>query len=53
MKSVIRNRLLVLPIFAIAVACALAQDDWPFHAEEIATLDEPWAMAFLPDGRLL
>jgi glucose/arabinose dehydrogenase len=42
-----------LPIFAIAMACASGQDDWPFHAEEIATLDEPWAMAFLPDGRLL
>ncbi len=53
MKSVIRNRLLALPIFAIAVVCASGQDDWPFHAEEIATLDEPWAMAFLPDGRLL
>ena len=25
----------------------------PFKAEEMATFDEPWAMAFLPDGRLL
>ena len=25
----------------------------PFDIEEIATFDEPWAMAFLPDGRML
>ena len=25
----------------------------PFTATEVATFDEPWAMAFLPDGRLL
>src|SRR3546814_71949 len=25
----------------------------PFASTEIATFDEPWAMAFLPDGRLL
>ncbi len=45
--------MLALPIFAFAVACANGQDDWPFRVEEIATFDEPWAMAFLPDGRLL
>src|SRR3546814_21088479 len=25
----------------------------PFASPEIATFDQPWAMAFLPDGRLL
>ncbi len=27
--------------------------DKPFVATEVAAFDEPWAMAFLPDGRLL
>ncbi|WP_323799604.1 PQQ-dependent sugar dehydrogenase [Parasphingorhabdus sp.] len=28
-------------------------DRKPFHATEIAGFDEPWAMTFLPDGRML
>jgi glucose/arabinose dehydrogenase len=28
-------------------------DARPFSATEVAAFDEPWAMAFLPDGRLL
>src|SRR5690606_21415432 len=27
--------------------------DPPFTSQEVARLDEPWAMTFLPDGRLL
>ncbi|MFB4369107.1 MULTISPECIES: PQQ-dependent sugar dehydrogenase [unclassified Pseudomonas] len=34
-------------------ADALPQEQWPFTAEPRATLDEPWAMTFLPDGTLL
>jgi len=35
-------------------ACATADEDaWPFVATPIAQLNEPWAMTFLPDGRLL
>jgi glucose/arabinose dehydrogenase len=32
-----------------------AEEDraWPFEVEEVDTFDEPWAMAFLPDGDLL
>lgn len=37
-------------VFAVAVQ---AQDDLPFNIEPIASFDEPWAMTFLPDGRLL
>ena len=36
-----------------ATACANGEQDHPFLAEEVASFDEPWAMAFLPDGRLL
>ena len=38
----------------ILAACATAnEDDWPFIATPVAKLDEPWAMTFLPDGRML
>uniref|UniRef100_UPI0033424E64 PQQ-dependent sugar dehydrogenase n=1 Tax=Castellaniella defragrans TaxID=75697 RepID=UPI0033424E64 len=30
-----------------------AKADTPFTIQRIATFDEPWAIAFLPDGRLL
>ncbi len=31
----------------------VVEPDPPFQRSNVATLDEPWAMAFLPDGRLL
>ena len=38
----------------LLAACASADDDsLPFVATPVTTLDEPWAMTFLPDGRLL
>lgn len=36
-----------------APADVLAPDAAPFTATEVATFAQPWAMAFLPDGRLL
>jgi len=47
------NRFLIVMSGVLLVACATAQEDWPFVATEVATLDEPWAMSFLPDGRML
>jgi glucose/arabinose dehydrogenase len=44
--------LIVLSTLVIA-ACATAERDQPFHAEPVAEFNEPWAMAFLPDGKLL
>ncbi len=42
---------------AVALACAIATPPTaaatPFETTELATFDEPWAMTFLPDGRLL
>ncbi len=32
---------------------AQAQDNLPFAVEPVTSFDQPWAMAFLPDGRLL
>jgi glucose/arabinose dehydrogenase len=51
--------LFVLACTAVLMACSPAGDsapvaaDKPFAATAVATFDEPWAMAFLPDGRLL
>jgi len=45
--------LVVALLSSTLVACAAAQDDHPFAVEAVAEFDEPWAMAFLPDGRLL
>ncbi|MEE4144787.1 MAG: PQQ-dependent sugar dehydrogenase [Halieaceae bacterium] len=39
-------------LFAIAACSTTAQDD-AFTATEVAKFEQPWAMAFLPDGRLL
>lgn len=56
------NRPLVLFTSIVVSACgadsgssAVAQPapDQPFVATPVTTLDEPWAMTFLPDGRLL
>lgn len=38
---------------ATAAPQALSQDQWPFIATPRATLDAPWAIAFLPDGTAL
>jgi glucose/arabinose dehydrogenase len=32
---------------------AYAQNDLPFDIEPVNAFDEPWALAFLPDGRML
>lgn len=32
---------------------ACAQEQLPFKVEPVATFDEPWAFAFLPDGQML
>ena len=48
-----------ISIFLVAVfvmmtsACASDAQDNPFQSQALAEFDEPWAMAFLPDGRLL
>jgi glucose/arabinose dehydrogenase len=44
---------LALSSCLIIASVALAQSDSRFNIEPIASFDEPWAIAFLPDGRLL
>lgn len=38
---------------AVFVAPVQSADDRPFDVRPVVKLNEPWAMAFLPDGRLL
>ena len=39
--------------FLLVTACAGAESPRPFDVEPVASFDEPWALAFLPDGRML
>ena len=47
------KRLLASSLLVFLAACAEAQSDLPFNVEPIADFHEPWAMTFLPDGRML
>ena len=47
------SRFLPFLIACLLSACASADGPRPFAVEPVASFDEPWAMAFLPDGRLL
>lgn len=47
------KQLTAITIWFLITACAAAEDDRPFAIEHVATFNEPWAMAFMPDGRLL
>ena len=42
-----------LGIFLLTSTSASAQDNLPFDITPVTSFDEPWALAFLPDGRLL
>ncbi len=42
-----------LALFVLLTGTAGAQEDAPFDVRPVTSFDEPWAMAFLPDGRLL
>lgn len=42
-----------LGAFLLVSAGAKADDTLPFHIEAVTSFDQPWAMAFLPDGRML
>ncbi len=44
---------LVLAALLLAGGTACAQDDLPFDVTPVTAFDEPWALTFLPDGRML
>lgn len=47
------KRLVAVIGIALIAACAGADGERPFAASTVASFDRPWAMTFLPDGRLL
>ena len=47
------RRLLAVTLCVLTVQAACAQGSLPFDAEPVAQFDEPWALDFLPDGRML
>jgi glucose/arabinose dehydrogenase len=47
------KRLLAMMLCISLMACAQAQTDLPFDVQPVTSFDEPWAMTFLPDGRML
>lgn len=48
-----RSAALIIPFALIACGASNPPRTLPFRITEVATFDEPWAMAFLPDGRAL
>ena len=48
-----RIKLLATTLSFFILACGQAQTNLPFDIEAIASFEQPWAMAFLPDGRML
>ena len=47
------QKLLAITIALLYMACSQAETDLPFEVTTVTSFDEPWAMAFLPDGRML
>lgn len=47
------KRLITLFLAVCSLSLANAQGDNPFDTTVITSFDEPWAMTFLPDGRML
>jgi len=48
-----RQRILTIVLSVMLIGPATAQTDLPFEIEAVTSFDEPWALTFLPDGRML
>lgn len=48
-----KPRLRTLVLSFLLIGSAAAETELPFEVETITSFDEPWALAFLPDGRML
>ena len=47
------KKILASVVLLLTSLSASGQSNLPFNVEPLTSFDEPWAMAFLPDGRLL
>ncbi|MDH3418092.1 MAG: PQQ-dependent sugar dehydrogenase [Gammaproteobacteria bacterium] len=48
-----RKVIVVIALNLVAIAAGHAQSNLPFNVEPVTSFDEPWALTFLPDGRML
>jgi glucose/arabinose dehydrogenase len=48
-----RRPVLFVMMMSLATAILAEESPLPFEVSPVATFNEPWAMSFLPDGRLL
>jgi len=48
-----RRQLLAATLALLSTTAACGQAGLPFQVEPVAAFDQPWALAFLPDGTLL
>lgn len=46
-------KLVICLLALLATSATQAQSELPFDVEPITSFEEPWALAFLPDGRML
>ncbi len=51
--TITRHISFALIVLLLAAGTARAQDNLPFDVTPVTSFDEPWALAFLPDGRML
>ena len=47
------RRFLLAAVAILFTSAAYSESDLPFDVKEIAAFDEPWALAFLPNGKML
>ncbi|MEM9207718.1 MAG: PQQ-dependent sugar dehydrogenase [Pseudomonadota bacterium] len=47
------RQIIAVALAVAVVSAACANDRQPFNVESVTSFNEPWAMAFLPDGNLL
>jgi glucose/arabinose dehydrogenase len=52
-RLITMRRLLATTLCFLVMANVQAQGDLPFDVQPITSFDQPWALAFLPDGRML
>ena len=51
--SLPNQRIALACLFVLTAVFTGAKAEHPFDVTAVTSFDEPWAMAFLPDGRLL
>ena len=47
------RKIVLLIVVSLSALVHAGEAELPFEISPVATFNEPWAMAFLPDGRLL